>query len=95
MKKDELIPRPEEVKTPLAELRVMANGANSTFFQVQKRWARRYAEQLKNKSFRLSAGDPKFATKHTEYLHQAVGMELLIRLIEGASKKIDETEEAE
>lgn len=92
-KKNSLIPKPEEIRTPLAELQVMSNGADTIFFKVLKRWARRYTEQLKNRSFNLNETDPNFKVKHTRYVEQAVGMELLVRAVEGASKKLDELEE--
>lgn len=92
MRKANLVPKVVKIKTPLAELQAMSNLADSPVFQVIKRWARRYSENLKNKSFRLNAQDSNFQILHTRYLEQAVGMEILIRAVEGASKKLEELE---
>lgn len=90
---DNLIPRIEQIRTPLAELQVLANGVDTPFFKVLKRWARRTTEHLKNLSFTLKESDPNFKVKHVRYIEQAVGMELLIRAVEGASKELDKMEE--
>lgn len=92
MSEDDIVPRPVKIQTPLAELQVMANFADTTEFKILKRWARRYAEQMKNKSFSLREEDPQFAIKHTRYVEQAVGMQILVRLVEGAAAELEEME---
>jgi len=87
-KQDDILPTPGEVKTPMEELEVLAELRESVQFQVLKRVARRYAENLKSLSFTLREEDPHFAIKHTRYVEQAVGMNLLIKIIENARKEI-------
>ena len=89
----DLIPKPQDVKTPEGELQVMADFAETEAFNILRRWARRYAEKLKNQAFRLNEEDSNFAIKHARYGQQAVGMEILIRFVEGASKELDGMEE--
>lgn len=85
---DDLISMPEKVKTPIEELEVLARFAESIEFQVLKRVARRYTENLKTQSFTLREEDPQFAIKHTRYVEQAVGMGLLIKAVEAARKEL-------
>jgi hypothetical protein len=87
-KRDDLIAMPEKVKTPIEELEVLAKFADSIEFQVLKRVARRYTENLKTQSFTLREEDPQFAIKHTRYVEQAVGMGLLIKAVEAAQKEL-------
>ena len=90
--RDEILPKPELIKTPQEELEILAAGSESTFFIVIKRVARRYAEQLKNLSFTLDETDPHFAIKHTRYVEQAVGMNLLIKIVNDAKKQLAKME---
>jgi len=87
-KRDSLIPMPEKIKTPIEELEVLARFADSIEFQVLKRVARRYTENLKTQSFTLREEDLQFAIKHTRYVEQAVGMGLLIKVVEAAQKEL-------
>ena len=91
--KGNIVPKPVKIQTPLAELQLMANFAGSREFIIIKRWARRYAEQMKNKSFTLREEDPQFAIKHTRYVEQSVGMQILVRLIAGAEGELEKLEE--
>lgn len=79
---------PEKIKTPIEELEVLAKFADSIEFQVLKRVARRYTENLKTQSFTLREEDPQFAIKHTRHVEQAVGMGLLIKAVEAAKKEL-------
>lgn len=79
---------PEKIKTPIEELEVLARFADSIEFQVLKRVARRYTENLKTQSFTLREEDLQFAIKHTRYVEQAVGMGLLIKVVEAAQKEL-------
>jgi hypothetical protein len=94
-KRDDILPSPEEVKTPMDELEVLAEFSDSVYFQVLKRVARRYVENLKNQSFTLREEDPQFAIKHTRYVEQAVGMQLLIKIITEAKKEMVKFENEE
>lgn len=76
----------------MEELEVLSRFRESVEFQVLKRVARRYAENLKSLSFTLREEDPHFAIKHTRYVEQAVGMNLLIKMVEDARKEIAELE---
>lgn len=89
------MPLPEKVKTPLEELEVLAKFADSIEFQVLKRVARRYTENLKTQSFTLREEDPHFQIKHTRYVEQAVGMNLLIKAVETAQKELSQKEKEE
>lgn len=91
-KKDDILPTPEDVITPAEELEVLAELKATVYFTVLKRVARRYVENLKNKSFTLASEDPNLAIKHTRHVEQAVGMQLLIRIIEGASRELAQKE---
>lgn len=87
-RKSDLIPLPEEIKTPKEELAVLAELQNTVYFKVIKRVVRRYEENLKNQSFTLREEDPHFAIKHTRYVEQAVGMNLLLKVVESAAKEL-------
>lgn len=89
-KRDDILPMPEKVKTPIEELEVLADLEGTVYFQVLKRVARRYTENLKTQSFTLNASDPNFAVKHTRFVEQAVGMNLLIKVVEAARKQLNE-----
>ena len=91
-KRDEILPKPELIKTPIEELEVLAAGSDTTFFVVLKRVARRYAEQLRNLSFTLDETDPHFVVKHTRYVEQAIGMNLLIKIVNDAKKELAQAE---
>lgn len=91
-KRTELLPSPEKVKTPHEELQVLAEMAGSQYLTVLKRVARRYTENLKTQSFTLREEDPHFAVKHARYVEQAVGMNLLIKIIEGAQGELNKME---
>lgn len=66
----------------------MSELSDTVYFKVLKRVARRYTEQMKNKSFTLKEEDPNFAVRHTRFVEQAVGMNLMIKIIEGAGKEL-------
>lgn len=89
MKKDTILPMPEKVKTPAEELEVLAELETTVYFQVLKRVARRYTENLKAQSFTLNATDPHFQIRHTRFVEQAVGMNLLIRAVELAREQMN------
>ena len=89
-KRDSILPLPEKIRTPVEELEVLAELEGTVYFQVLKRVARRYTENLKTQSFTLNASDPNFALKHTRFMEQAVGMNLLIKAIEIARKQLNE-----
>ena len=81
---DRVIDKPQKIKTPLAELELLAQLSDTEYFVVLKRLVRRYVENMKSLSFSLREEDPQFAIKHTRYVEQAVGMEMLIKAIADA-----------
>ena len=93
--KSDILPLPEKIKTPFEELEVMARFADSIEFQVLKRVARRYTENLKTQSFTLREEDPHFQLKHARYVEQAVGMNLLIKAVEAAQKELNQRDKEE
>lgn len=92
MAKDELKPRPEEIKMPITELEIMANFSTSTEFHLLKRWARRYADSLKTRAFMLDETDPKFPIKHRSYTEQVMGMNILLKLVSDAGTQLNKLE---
>lgn len=90
--RSDLLPTPEKVKTPHEELQVLAEMSNTVYFTVLKRVARRYTENLKTQSFTLREEDPHFAVKHARYVEQAVGMNLLLKIIDGAQAELNKME---
>jgi hypothetical protein len=90
---DKILPKIEHIKLPMDELMVLAEMADTTYFEVIKRLARRYAESMKNYVFSLDPADPKLPIKHATYKEQAVGMQLLITAIADARKKLESKEE--
>lgn len=93
--RSDILPMPEKIKTPHEELQVLAEMSNSQYLIVLKRVARRYTENLKTQSFTLREEDPHFAVKHARYVEQAVGMNLLIKIIEGAQAELNKIEGGE
>ena len=93
MARDVIVPKAEEMILHDEELMVLAELAvEERYMIVLKRVARTFADNMAKASFRLKAEDPNFAIKHTRYFEQAVGMKILIDLIEGSRKKVDEKE---
>lgn len=92
---EDVMPKIEKVKTPIEELEVLAELRDSVQFVILKRVARRYIEYLKAMSFTISADDPNLAIKHATYLHEARGIETLIKMVEGARAEKNRREEVE
>ena len=87
------IPLPQEVILPDEELFVLAEIAkNESYMVVLKRLARAYSDNMAKAAFRLKAEDPHMAIKHTRYFEQAVGMNLLIRIITESVAKLEKRE---
>lgn len=96
MKKKSIIPKAEKIKTPEDELLVLSElSMNETYMTVLKRAVRRYAELLRNRSFRLTPEHPHFAITHTRYYEQANGMQILIDLIEKSPNELAKREKEE
>ena len=58
---DRVIDKPQKIKTPLAELELLAQLSDTEYFVVLKRLVRRYVENMKSLSFSLREEDPQFA----------------------------------
>lgn len=93
--KDKIVTDPQRIKTPREELEVLSVFADTQAFTILKRVARRYAENLKTFAFSLDPTDPQFAVKHTKYREQAVGMQILIKIIAEARAEIAKMEHDE
>lgn len=83
---------PEQVRLPEDELEALAELSDTIHFQVLKRVARRYTENMKNQAFTLNSSDPNLAIKHSRLVEQAVGMNLLVRIIEQARTQLNREE---
>ncbi len=88
-KRNDVMPMPEKIRTPREELEMMVAFSDTPHFVILKRMARRYIEELKNRSYTLREEDPHFAINHTRYAEQGVGMGLLIKFVEGARKELE------
>ena len=91
-KQDDILPTPVKVKTPHEELQILAELQGTVYFTVLKRVARRYTENLKTMTFTLNPTDTNFAVKHTGYVENAKGMNLLIKIIENAQRELNKME---
>lgn len=91
MKKD--IDRPQKVRTQLDELEVLTRLKDTVEWAIVKRIANRYISNLRRASFKLSEMDKDYlAIRHTEFVSQALGIRNLIKIVDGAGKKLEKTE---
>lgn len=92
-KKKKNLDRPEKVKTSLEELEVLSRLKNTVEWDIVKRIASRYIENLRKASFKLDERDPSYlAARHAELTGQALGIRVLIRHIDEAGKKLEKME---
>lgn len=92
MKKKNL-DRPEKVRTQLEELEILLRLKDSTEWVIFKRLALRYIGNLRRASFKLSEVDPHYlAVRHAEFAGQALGIKMLIRIVEDSGKKLKKNE---
>lgn len=92
MAKEEVIPKPKKIVTPIDELQVMVNMMEDGSCEVLQRWVRRYTEILRIKSFRLNPSSPSFAIDHASYFNQAVGLKKLLITIKDAENELNKIE---
>jgi Holliday junction resolvasome RuvABC ATP-dependent DNA helicase subunit len=85
--------RPQKVRTTLEELEVLANLKDTVQWAIVKRIAQRYINRIKSASFKLTEENPKYlAARHAEFAGQALGIKMLIRMIDNSGKKLEEVE---
>jgi hypothetical protein len=92
MDKESVLPIAAKIKTPEDELQILAELAETTYFVIIKRTVRRFVELNKNSMFLLNRNDPKLVSKMGELQGEVMGMNKLIRLIEGARGEIAKRE---
>ena len=85
--------RPEKVRTKLAELEALSRLNSSVEWMIVKRLAQRYVNNLRKASFKLTEENPTYlAARHAEFAGQALGIKMLIRMVDDAGKKRDKLE---
>jgi len=90
IKKD--IDRPQKVRTTLQELEILENLKDSVEWAILKRFANRYIDNLRKISFKLLQSDANFIVKHTELTGQALGIRVLMRMVEEAGTRKEREE---
>jgi len=85
--------RPEKVRTQLAELEALVRLKESVEWAIVKRLSQRYINNLRKASFKLTEENPTcLAARHAEFAGQALGIKMLIRMVDDAGKKRDKME---
>lgn len=88
-KKDRL----KKIRTTTEELEVLARLKDTTDWGIVKRVANRYKMGLRRRAFRVGLGDPqKSAVTLADMQGQAHGIDLLIRFVDNAGKKLEKNE---
>ena len=86
---------PQKVRTPMAELEVLARVKGSVEWTIMKRWMNRYVQNLMKTSFNLPENASNFKARHAEYAGQALGLKTFVRVVERAGKKLEKMEKKE
>ena len=84
---------PQKVRTPMAELEVLARVKGSVEWTIMKRWMNRYLEKLAKDSFWKHERRGDFEIRHAEDRGQGIGLKTLVRVVEAAGKKLEQMEE--
>jgi hypothetical protein len=85
--------RPEKVRSTLQELEILSGLKESVQWAIFKRLAVRYIAQLKRASFKLTEENPSYlAARHAEFAGQALGIKMIIRLVEESGKRLSKLE---
>ena len=93
MAKSAKLDRPEKVRTPIQELEVLATLKDSVQWAVFKRLAMRYIANIRRASFKLTEQDPNYlAARHAEFAGEALGIKMIIRLVEESGKRLSKME---
>lgn len=87
---------PKKVKTDLEELEVLVRLKESVEWVIVKRIAARYIQNLRMASFKLTEENPAYlAARHAEFAGQALGIRMLIRMVDESGKKLEKEEKGE
>ena len=90
-KKD--LDKPQKVRTKVEELEVLARLKNTVEWAIVKRMANRYIQNLRKASFKLDERDPGYlAARHAEFAGQALGIRILIKMVDESGKKMEKME---
>jgi hypothetical protein len=88
-----VLDRPQKVRTTLEELEVLSSLKDSVQWAIVKRIAQRYISRVKSASFKLTEEKPQYlAVRHAEFAGQALGIKMLIRMIDESGKKLESEE---
>lgn len=81
---------PRKVRTTLDELEVLMRLKETTEWAIVKRISERYIRNLKSASFKLMETDAHYlAVRHAEFAGQALGIKMLIRMVEESGKRLE------
>lgn len=83
---------PRKVRTTVEELEVLARLKETVEWAIFKRLTNRYIHNLMRISFKLVEGDPNFSSRHAELAGRALGLKIIIRIVERAGRKLEELE---
>lgn len=79
----------KKIRTTEAELEMLARLKETTEWAIAKRVANRYKSNLRRRAFRVGLGDPhKTMITIADMQGQAHGIDLLIRFVDNAGKKL-------
>lgn len=93
MKRSKKLDRPQKVKTTIEELEVLSQLKESVGWAIVKRISQRYIRRLEKTSFKLTEENPNYlAVRHAEFAGQALGIKMLIRMIDESGKKLEKLE---
>lgn len=85
--------RPDKIKTPTDEVEALLRLKDTQEWQVVKRVAVRYIQNLKSISFKLTEENPAYlAARHAELAGQALGIKQLIKFIDESGKRASRDE---
>jgi len=87
MIEDDIFSKAKKVKTPIEELEILADLADSVAFTVIKRVVIRYTEKMRELSFSLDQSSPNFIQDHIRCRENAKGMELLVKIIQDSRRE--------
>lgn len=88
-----MLDRPQKVRTTLQELEVLDSLKDSVQWAIVKRIALRYIARLRSASFKLTEENPQYlAVRHAEFAGQALGIKMLIKIIDESGKRLEKEE---
>lgn len=95
MSKKKELDKPRKVRTTLEELEVLARLKNTVEWAILKRVMQRYLTNLTKISYNLSYGSDsvQFMNRHRGLTGEGRGLKYVVKLVEGAGKKLDKEDE--